>query len=76
MEEVGGGHVLAGGRLEVMRWQCRFMQAWSTLTDFNQRLRIHVAIALDVTLAAAATAAGGGRAWVGLLAARALYPRL
>jgi hypothetical protein len=27
LEEVEGGHVLAGGRLEVMRWQCRFMHA-------------------------------------------------
>lgn len=43
--------MLAGGRLEVMRWQCRFMQAWSTLTDFKQRQRIHVAIALEVTRA-------------------------
>jgi hypothetical protein len=51
LEEVEGGHVLAGGRLEVMRWQCRFMQAWSTLTDFNQRQRIHVAVALEVTRA-------------------------
>jgi hypothetical protein len=37
LEEVEGGHVLACARLEVMRWQCRFMQATSTLTDFNQR---------------------------------------
>lgn len=45
LAEQRGGHVLAGGRLEVMCWQCRFMQAASALTDSNQRQRIHVAIA-------------------------------
>jgi hypothetical protein len=46
LEEAEGGHVLSGGRLEVMRWQCRFMQPTSTLTDFNQRRQITVKCAL------------------------------
>ena len=36
LEDVEGGHVLAGGRLEMMRWQCRFMHAQQEPYRLNQ----------------------------------------
>jgi hypothetical protein len=35
--------VLADGRLEVMRWQCRFMQVKDHLPTRRQRQQLHVA---------------------------------
>jgi hypothetical protein len=44
LEEVEGGHVLAGGQLgDALASTCRFMHARGTLTDFNQHYHVNCA---------------------------------